>query len=172
VRTRLRAAVYQTFYRLPGRWRRRIVRLFKPTFTVGAVVLAHDADAGEPGRLLLVLQPPGNGWSIPGGLLDRGERPAESAARELAEETGVRVAPQQLEPANPNAIVHLNGNWIDLVFHARVPATETITIDGAEVLEAAWHPVDNLPPLTVPTARLLARYGIGPYTEYPEVMDR
>ncbi len=45
----------------------------------------------------------------------------------------------------------------------------TLQVDDAEVLEAAWHPVGNLPPLTVPTAVLLSYYGIGPYVDYPEV---
>ncbi len=45
----------------------------------------------------------------------------------------------------------------------------TLRPDGAEVIEAAWHPLDNLPPLTIATARLLSYYGIGPYADYPEV---
>ena len=31
------------------------------------------------------------GWELPGGLIDEGEEPAESAARELEEETGYRA---------------------------------------------------------------------------------
>jgi hypothetical protein len=45
----------------------------------------------------------------------------------------------------------------------------TLQADGAEVIEAAWHRLDNLPPLTIATARLLSYYGIGPYADYPEV---
>jgi len=35
----------------------------------------------------------------------------------------------------------------------------------------AWHRLDNLPPLTIATARLLSHYGIGPYADYPEVRN-
>jgi len=35
-------------------------------------------------------------WFTPGGGLDPGETPAEGAARELFEETGLRVAPEEL----------------------------------------------------------------------------
>ena len=57
-----------------------------------------------------------------------------------------------------------------MVFEASVPAAQAkLTVDGAEVLEAAWHRLDNLPPLTPPTARLLSYYGIGPLADYPEV---
>jgi hypothetical protein len=57
-----------------------------------------------------------------------------------------------------------------VVFEASVSASAvTLSWDGAEVLEAAWHRLDNLPPLTHSTARLLSYYGIGPYADYPEV---
>jgi 8-oxo-dGTP pyrophosphatase MutT (NUDIX family) len=40
---------------------------------------------------------PGHGyWFTPGGGLDPGETPAEGAARELAEETGLRLTPGEL----------------------------------------------------------------------------
>jgi hypothetical protein len=56
-----------------------------------------------------------------------------------------------------------------MVFEASVPAsTTTLRVDGAEVLEAGWHALDNLPPLTAATAHLLGYYDIGPYADYPE----
>jgi ADP-ribose pyrophosphatase YjhB (NUDIX family) len=167
LKTRTRAYFYGVFYRLPGHWRRRLVRLATSKFTVGAVVLVRDAD--DPGRMLLLRQPPGYGWSLPAGLLKKGERPAVGAARELFEESGVRVAAEDLEPGTPNAVIHSAGRWVDVVFQARVPRDVPLVADGGEVLEVAWHRLDALPPLTVPTAKLLAHYDIGPYTEYPEV---
>jgi ADP-ribose pyrophosphatase YjhB (NUDIX family) len=163
----LRKIFYRNFYRLPGRWRRRVVRVFKPRYTIGAVTLVRAPGEDGADRLLLLRQPPGEGWSLPGGLMDRGERPAQCAARELGEESGIRLDPDDLVPANPNALVH-RGGWVDCVFEARVAAETPVTVDGAEVYEAAFHPIDALPPLTVPTARLLGHYGIGPYATYPE----
>lgn len=163
LRTRALAAAYPVFYRLPHRARVRLVRLVSPTFTVGAVVLVRDSEATGGGRLLLLRQPPGTRWSLPAGLLARGETPAAGAVRELAEESGVQLRPEQLRQAVPAALVHHRGRWIDLVFEAEVPAATTpLAVDGAEVLEAGWHPVAALPPLTRATARLLGYYGIGP----------
>jgi 8-oxo-dGTP pyrophosphatase MutT (NUDIX family) len=157
-----RAVAYQVFYRLPLPVRRRLVRMAVPKYIVGAVTLLRDSEAEGAGRLLLLRQPPGRGWTLPAGLLQRGENPAVGAARELYEESGVRLSPTRLTPAVPNAIVHAKG-WVDVVFTAEVPASSTeLTVDGAEVFEAAWHPLDDLPKLTWPTARLLAYYDIGP----------
>jgi ADP-ribose pyrophosphatase YjhB (NUDIX family) len=175
LRARVRSQAYRVAYRLPHRWRRLLVRTAMPKFIVGAVVLVRDADARDsgtgPGRIALQRQPPGHGWSIPGGLLNRGEAPVAAAARELFEEAGVRVDPDDLVPMNPNVLVHYAGRWIDCVFEAWVPGDTTFTVDGGEVLEASWFRLDSLPPLTVPTARLLARYGIGPYVDFPEILE-
>jgi 8-oxo-dGTP diphosphatase len=52
------------------------------------------------GRIVLVLErhgPDGQLWSVPGGHVESGETPVEGATRELAEETGLRVAPAELQ---------------------------------------------------------------------------
>jgi ADP-ribose pyrophosphatase YjhB (NUDIX family) len=167
---RLRKLGFAVFYRLPASTRRHLVRLAVGKYIVGAVALVRDSAAPGAGRLLLLRQPPGLGWSLPAGLLARGERPVEGAARELFEESGLRVDIADLTPAVPNAVVHHKGRWVDVVFETAVPADQvTLAVDGAEVLEAGWHPLDNLPPLTLATANLLGYYGIGPYVPYPEV---
>jgi ADP-ribose pyrophosphatase YjhB (NUDIX family) len=56
---------------------------------VGAVVVGSD------GRLLLVRRAnaPGRGlWSLPGGRVEPGETDEQAVAREVAEETGLRVS--------------------------------------------------------------------------------
>ncbi len=165
--TRARAMLYGFAYRLPSRWRRRLVRVVTAKFIIGAVVLVSDAD--DPQRLLLLRQPPGRRWSLPAGLLKRRERPAVGAARELLEETGVRVTADEVRAATPSAVVHTNGRWVDMVFRVSVPGDVPLVVDGAEVFEARWYRLDELPPLTTATAKLLAHYDIGPYADDPVV---
>ena len=167
IHRRLRGVAYQTFYRLPHPVRRRIVRLIVPKYLVGAVTIIRDSEAPEPGRLLLLRQPPGRGWGLPAGLLKKAEPPAVGAARELREESGVVIAPDDLTPAVPNAIVHPKG-WVDTVFMGTVPAsTTTLVVDGGEVLEANWFPLDDLPRLTPNTEVVLGIYGLGPRAAQP-----
>src|SRR5262245_7518906 len=101
-----RSAFYRAFYRLPGRWRRRLARVASPKYILGGVVLVRDAEMTEPGRIVLLRQPPGYGWSLPAGLLKKGEPPVVGAARELCEETGIRLSAGELRPAEPSAVVH------------------------------------------------------------------
>ncbi|BCJ45259.1 hypothetical protein GCM10010168_85280 [Actinoplanes ianthinogenes] len=159
----LRGLAYQVFYGLPLPVRRHVARAVSPKFLVGAVAVIRDSEAAEPGRLLLLRQPSSRGWGLPAGLLKRGELPAVGAARELFEESGVRIEPGDLRPGNPNAILHPNAANVDMVWFGWVPASSTpLVVDGGEVLEARWFPLDDLPRLTWPTARLLGIYGLGP----------
>lgn len=180
-RERAYAAAIRVYCRLPGALKRRIVRVAAPTYTLGAVTLVLDVsgatDAGsalvpDGSRLLLQCQPPNWGWSLPGGLIERGEQPRDCAARELREESGIRLAAETLLPAVPNAVVHPRGQWVDTVFVAHIDsAAHPIDVDHVEVDEAAWYPLDELPRLTLATARLLAVYGIGPLADYDGDVD-
>jgi 8-oxo-dGTP pyrophosphatase MutT (NUDIX family) len=139
--------------------------MIAPKYLVGAVAVVRDSEAeqaGGPDRILLLRQPSHRGWGLPAGLLKKREHPVVGAARELFEETGVRIDPDDLTAGVPNAIFHPVG-VVDTVFFGAVPASTTpLLVDGGEVLEAAWFPVDDLPRLTLNTALLLGLYGIGP----------
>jgi ADP-ribose pyrophosphatase YjhB (NUDIX family) len=161
----VRGLAYITFYRMPLPVRRGLAKMISPRYVVGAVTILRDSEAaaaGGPDRVLLLRQPHRGGWGLPAGLLKRREQPVVGAARELLEETGVRVDPADMTAGSPNAIIHVVG-VVDTIFFASVPASTTpLVVDGGEVLEAAWFPVDDLPRLSANTALVLGRYGIGP----------
>ncbi len=165
---RWRGYAYNAFYRLPKPARRRIARLVAPRYLVGAVCVIRDAEAEGTERLLLLRQAAHRRWSLPAGLLKKHEPSAVGAARELFEETGVRIDPAELTAGNPNAIVHPIGA-VDCIWFGSVPASTTpLRVDGGEILEAGWYPVDALPDLTRNTALLLSHFGIGPRATEPK----
>jgi ADP-ribose pyrophosphatase YjhB (NUDIX family) len=110
------------------------------------VLLVNDADqvllfrGGDPAR-------PGlRWWFTPGGGLDAGESPAQGAARELAEETGLRARPAQLgEPVWHETVEFtFDGQWYRQPQHfylLRVPQWEVDTggFEEAERVSVDGH---------------------------------
>lgn len=134
-----------------------------------AIVAARWRAAGGD-RILLTRRPP-NGilpdcWELPGGKLDPGEDAASAAARELHEETGLRVeglealgtwdAPEARPP------VRLHAFLADVAG----PQPPPLRLDGP--VDARWIDPGLLPGWPLPesnapvTAALLARLGVGP----------
>jgi 8-oxo-dGTP pyrophosphatase MutT (NUDIX family) len=56
-----------------------------------AFVVTNVDPTGRAGRLLMIQRSDTGRWALPGGILDLGERIAETAVRETREETGVEI---------------------------------------------------------------------------------
>ena len=89
----LRQGALRSFGRLPKPLRRLVTRAASPNWMAGAVALIE-----WDGRWLMVDPVYREGWTLPGGLIDRGETPAEAIKRELVEELGVDVDVDGVEP--------------------------------------------------------------------------
>ncbi|HEY2577474.1 MAG TPA: NUDIX hydrolase [Streptosporangiaceae bacterium] len=63
-----------------------------PSMHAAAAALITDPD----GRVLIVKPNYRDHWQLPGGVLEHGEPPHEGCAREVEEETGLRIVPRQL----------------------------------------------------------------------------
>src|SRR5581483_12167729 len=126
-----------------------VVRYSQPRWTLGAVVVVRRDD-----RLLMIRQRHTGVWALPGGLLAKGETPAEAAAREAGEEVGLRVQAHDL--GTPLVGFDPRARRVDVVFPYDAAGQEPVAQDDPEVLETAWLPVDALPLVTEPTAAMLA----------------
>lgn len=115
------------------------------------VLLMADTDPGIPGS---------RWWVTPGGGIDPGESPRRAAVRELAEETGLQVRPEQL--IGPVAVRDVVHGYSDQVLHQHefffVLSTPRFEADTAgqtagEKLTMAghgWHPLAELDALPEP----------------------
>lgn len=132
-----------------------------PKFTAGAVVVARD-DTTAPARALLVRKRSGGElWGFPGGYVGYRTSIVQTARRELTQETGVR--------AHITLAGHLRSYqqpWAMHLDHLFLVAAsgEPSVHDAMEIAEAAWWPVDRLPPL--------AREAMLALRELPDVLTR
>jgi 8-oxo-dGTP pyrophosphatase MutT (NUDIX family) len=90
------------------------------------------------GELLLVRTSYRPGWTLPGGYVERGESPSEAAARELAEEVGLHVAPGDLAHAyHGTHVIEHRDDTVD-VFELHLEAPPRPRVDRREIVEAAF----------------------------------
>lgn len=101
---------------------------------VSAAVITDD-----DGRLLLVRKAGTTAFMQPGGKPEPGETPAETLARELAEEVGLRVDPDALEPLGSFTATAANEPGFAVVADVfRVDIGDQRPIPDAEIAEARW----------------------------------
>ncbi len=101
----------------------------------------------QDGRVLLVrrVNEPFRGlWTLPAGFVNGGEDPAEAAARECLEETGLNVhITRVLDIISGRE--HKRGADFVIVYLADVVSGELVPADDADAAE--WFARDDLPPL-------------------------
>ncbi|SER11318.1 NUDIX hydrolase [Natrinema salaciae] len=111
-----------------------------------AGVAVVDRSGPEPAVLCVERGvPPGIGeWTIPGGHMEIGEEPSESAARELEEETGVAVDPTALEILSASAMPPRDGKHVVTVHYVveRADAAGE-PVAGSDAADARfWTPAE------------------------------
>ena len=132
----------------------------RPLVGVGAVLLSERLD-----RVLLVLrgtEPAAGKWSVPGGLVERGEPLIAACAREVLEETGLtaQLQPQPIKLLQ-RVIADDHGevtyHYLIVDFVGRAEDNEPVA--GSDVRQARWFDIDHLPRLdtTAGLAQVIAR---------------
>ena len=108
------------------------------------------------GKVLMVRRgnQPGYGlWSMPGGYVDRGEVVEEAAAREVLEETGLKVEVHQLVGLYSEA-----GHPVIVAAFAALELGGQLKT-GPETLDVGFFSPEDLPPLAFPRdTQILARW--------------
>ncbi|MXN93130.1 NUDIX domain-containing protein [Flavobacterium sp. Sd200] len=111
---------------------------------VRALVLSDDKK-----QILLARESADGKWSLPGGWADVGQTPREVAIKEVKEETGLDVNTIALlavfdkrEHAHPPQPFYV----YKMVIYCEPTSIELQK--GFDVLDVAWHDIDNLPELS------------------------
>jgi 8-oxo-dGTP pyrophosphatase MutT (NUDIX family) len=116
------------------------------------VVIARD----PRGHVLLVHDRDANQWTLPGGIIEPGEAPADAAVREVWEEAGVFIKLTRIVGVvgGQGCETHYgNGDqiaWVATLFEASV-AQCIPTSDGAEISEARFVAAHELATMAIRT---------------------
>ncbi|MFJ5989612.1 NUDIX hydrolase [Lentzea sp. NPDC092896] len=113
----------------------------------------------EDGRILMIRRTDNDKYSIPGGQQDVGETLAQTAVREVKEETGIDVDVVELIGlySNPNHVIAYNNGEVrqefSICFRAKPTSRKTST--SIESKEVAWVDQERLDNLDIhPSIRL------------------
>jgi 8-oxo-dGDP phosphatase len=85
------------------------------------------------------------GWELPGGLIDEGEEPAETAARELEEETGYRAGRVEHLITFQPMVGMVDSEHV--LFTGRDPERVGEPTETTEVERMEWVPLGSVPGL-------------------------
>lgn len=86
-----------------------------------------------------------NRWMLPGGGMHAGELPVEAAVRELAEETGIKLKPQDLTPAGNGKVKDSYGlGYAYHLFTVKLPERPLVSVSNYEIHDSAWQTPEDL----------------------------
>ena len=121
-----------------------------PLWLIGVTAYVED----DAGRILLGRRADSGEWAPVYGIVDPGEEPADAAAREVMEETGIAVEVEQLVRvrSQKDMTIYDNGDqvqYLDLMFLCR-PISDDADTDAPyvaddESLDVGWFAPDELP---------------------------
>lgn len=95
-------------------------------------------------RIVLVRRPGGDHWTLPGGLVEWGERVADAAGRELAEETSLEMVEIRRLVGVYSSLPGRQPHGVYVTVAAAVRG-EPRAAQPAEVEEVRCWPADELP---------------------------
>jgi 8-oxo-dGTP pyrophosphatase MutT (NUDIX family) len=115
---------------------KKIPRDFNPQFeAVGCyceykntILLLHRQDH----------KPQGNTWNIPGGKIDNNETPLKAIMREVYEESGILLKPEELEPIKSYFIRYTDCDYIYHTFKTKINKNPKVTIQPKEAKAFKW----------------------------------
>jgi len=116
----------------------------------GMVLLGKRND--DPGKAGSLLDGQGT-WTLPGGKMEFGESFEHAACREVAEETGIRVSPEDMRLMSVSNEIASRAQFVCLGLLAERFEGQVQTMERDEITEWRWFPLTALPTPLFPASR-------------------
>ena len=136
-------------YAFLGRALHAAARPFLRRYFAARHVRVRALVLNEQGELLLTRSWFGHQkWSLPGGGIGHRETSAQAASREVLEETGVHISPQQFSSlgrfANGDSSAPFTVDAV--VAHIKNQPAGVAKLRRLEIVDTAWFPLHDVPP--------------------------
>lgn len=128
----------------------------RPALTVDCVVFGFTGDSLQVLLIRRGIAPFSGSWALPGGFVHMEETLDQAARRELEEETHLQnVFLEQLYTFGTPAR-DPRGRVISVAYYALVRPDQHPATGDSDAAEAAWYPLEKLPPLAFDHAQILS----------------
>jgi 8-oxo-dGTP diphosphatase len=106
-------------------------------------------------------------WSVPGGHLELGETPEQTAIREVREETGLEITNVTFAAVTNDIFSSEGKHYVTLWMKSEWQSGEATITEPDKFIEQRWVDFSSLPePLFLPWQQLLASEFIEPLRDY------
>ena len=106
-------------------------------------------------------------WSIPGGHLEFGENPEQTAVREVAEETGLTITNVAFAAVTNDVFEAEGRHYVTLWMRSDWAAGEPTLLEPDKFIDQRWVDFESLPaPLFLPWQQLLTSEFIDSLKQY------
>jgi 8-oxo-dGTP pyrophosphatase MutT (NUDIX family) len=89
-------------------------------------------------------------WSLPGGGVNKDEKPKKALKRELIEELDISIPQKKYHRILKHHHTDHGADHLVILYQINMGSRREFKVNKHEIIEAAWHKIDDLPDETHP----------------------
>lgn len=89
-------------------------------------------------------------WSLPGGGVDKNEKPKKALKRELIEELDLKIPQKNYRRILKHHHTDHGADFMVILYQIDLGSRREFKVKKNEIIEAGWHQIDKLPENTHP----------------------